>query len=41
MQYDPLASDMGFMDSIDGFAYFVFAEGSDKLEDVTFFAERT
>lgn len=40
MQYDPLASDMGFMDSIDGFAYFVFAEGSDKLEDVTFFAER-
>ena len=40
MQYDPLASDMGFMDSIDGFAYFVLAEGSDKLEDVTFFAER-
>ena len=40
MQYDPLASDMGFMDSIDGFAYFIFAEGSDKLEDVTFFAER-
>lgn len=41
MQYDPLASDMGFADSIDGFAYFVFADGSDKLEDVTYFEERS
>lgn len=41
MQYDPLASDMGFRDSIDGFAYFAFAEGSDKLEDVTYFEERS
>ena len=41
MQYDPLASAMGFRDSIDGFAYFAFAEDSDKLEDVTYFEERS
>lgn len=41
MQYDPLASDMGFADSIDGYAYFAFAEDSDKLEDVTYFEERS
>jgi len=41
MQYDPLASNMGFADSIDGYAYFAFAEDSDKLEDVTYFEERS
>jgi len=41
MQYDPLASKMGFADSIDGYAYFAFAEDSDKLEDVTYFEERS
>ncbi|MBE6707651.1 MAG: DUF1963 domain-containing protein [Ruminococcaceae bacterium] len=41
MQYDPLASGMGFRDSIDGFAYLAFAEGSDSLEDITYFEERS
>ncbi len=41
MQYDPLASDMGFRDSIDGFAYFVYADDSDELEDVTYIEERS
>lgn len=41
MQYDPLASGMGFRDSIDGFAYLAFAENSDSLEDIVYFEERS
>ncbi|MGN0813850.1 MAG: hypothetical protein ACI4MH_01305 [Candidatus Coproplasma sp.] len=31
MQYDPLAADMGFLDEIDGFAYFLFVENNDLV----------
>ncbi len=41
LQYDPLQEYTGFLDSIDGFAYFVFDENSDKFEDVKYLEERS
>lgn len=41
MQYDPLASEMGFRDNVDGFVYLAFPDGSDKLEDVIYLEERS
>jgi len=35
MQYDPLDSDMGFLDHLDGFIYFVFGEDEQDLGAVS------
>lgn len=40
LQYDPLVEDLGFLTELDGFAYLAFADGSDNLDDVTYFEER-
>ena len=34
MQFDPLDSDMGFLDFLDGFIYFFFGRDESKLEEV-------
>lgn len=35
LQYDPLDSDMGFLDYIDGFIYFFFGEDEGDLKSIT------
>lgn len=35
MQFDPLDSEMGFLDALDGFLYFFFGEDETDLEGVT------
>ena len=42
LQYDPLATEgIGFMDVVDGFGFFFFAEDSDNFNKVTFQAEHS
>ena len=39
MQFDPLDSEMGFLDSLDGFVHFFFGENEGKLDEVVLHAE--
>ncbi|MBQ8689580.1 MAG: DUF1963 domain-containing protein [Clostridia bacterium] len=39
MQFDPLDSEMGFLDFLDGFVYFFFGEDENDLESVTLVEE--
>ena len=41
MQYDPLDSGIGFLDSLDGFMYFFFGKNKKKFEDITLWEEYT
>ena len=41
LQYDPLESEMGFRDSVDGYIYLLFGEQSDRLEDIIYTEERS
>ncbi len=40
LQYDPLEADLGFLDEIDGYAYFLFKENG-GLSDIEFIVERS
>jgi hypothetical protein len=39
MQYDPLDNDSGFLDSLDGFIYFLFGENEKEFENITLWEE--
>lgn len=41
LQYDPLASDMGFADNIDGYIYLVFSDDAHSLDKVEYIEERS
>lgn len=41
MQFDPLAADMGFLDNIDGYAYFFFGKDEKDLDEVNFHIEHS
>ena len=39
MQFDPLDSEMGFLDNMDGFLYFFFGEDRKNFDDITIYEE--
>lgn len=41
LQYDPLASDMGFLDSLDGYGYFLFGARKDDWTGICYREERS
>ena len=41
LQFDPLAADIGFLDSIDGYAYCFFGEGADRIDGIRFVIDRS
>lgn len=41
LQFDPLAESTGFLDDIDGYAYFFFGEGKYHIDDIRFFIDRS
>lgn len=41
LQYDPLASDMGFEDSVDGYLYLMFNDVAHSFDKVTYIEERS
>lgn len=41
LQFDPLAESTGFLDNIDGYAYFFFGEGRDRINGIRFGIDRS
>ena len=41
LQFDPLAESTGFLDNIDGYAYFFFGEGIDRIDGIRFGIDRS
>ena len=41
LQYDPLASDMSFLDSLDGYGYFLFGVRKDDWTGICYREERS
>ena len=41
LQFDPLAADTGFLDNIDGYAYFFFEKDSRNIDDIRFVIDRS
>ncbi len=41
LQFDPLAAPTGFLEEIDGYAYFFFGKGERRLADVRFVIDRS
>jgi len=41
LQFDPLAENTGFLDNIDGYAYFFFGEGKYRIDGIRFFIDRS
>lgn len=41
LQFDPLASDTGFLENIDGYAYFFFGEDARDIDAVSFAIDRS
>ena len=41
MQFDPLEEKTGFLSEIDGYAYFVFGEGENKIDNISLLIERS
>ena len=41
LQFDPLAESTGFLDNIDGYAYFFFGEGMDRINGIRFGIDRS
>ncbi len=41
MQFDPLEQYTGFLDEIDGYAYFFFGEGADRIDNARFVIDRS
>lgn len=41
LQFDPLAADTGFLDSIDGYAYFLFGEDGERIDGIRFVIDRS
>lgn len=41
LQFDPLAEDTSFLDHIDGYAYFFFGEGKDRIDGIRFAIDRS
>lgn len=41
LQFDPLVKDIGFLDSIDGYAYLFFGEGKDRIDGIRFVIDRS
>ena len=41
LQYDPLDAPMGFLESLDGYAYFFFGEDAASLDDITMNIEQS
>ena len=41
LQFDPLAERTGFLDNIDGYAYFFFGEGKDCINGISFGIDRS
>ena len=41
LQFDPLAADTGFLDSIDGYAYFLFGEDGERIDGIRLVIDRS
>ncbi len=41
LQFDPLDNETGFLDDVDGYAYFIFGEDGDRLKGVKFVIDRS
>lgn len=41
LQFDPLSENTGFLDSIDGYAYFFFGEGKYRIDGIRFVIDRS
>lgn len=41
LQFDPLAADTGFLDDIDGYAYFFFGEDERNPDEISFVIDRS
>ena len=41
MQFDPLSGDTGFLDNIDGYAYFFFGKGEYRIDGIRFGIDRS
>ena len=41
LQFDPLAEDTGFLGSIDGYAYFFFGKGENRIDGIRFGIDRS
>ncbi len=41
MQFDPLEEYTGFLDEVDGYAYFFFGEGADRIDGARFIIDRS
>ena len=41
LQFDPLAESTGFLDNIDGYAYFFFGEGKERINGIRFGIDRS
>ena len=41
LQFDPLAADTGFLDSIDGYAYFFFEKDGNNIDDINLVIDRS
>ena len=41
LQFDPLAADTGFLDSIDGYAYFFFGKDKSNIDYISFVIDRS
>ena len=41
LQFDPLAENTGFLDNIDGYAYFFFGEDKNRIDGIRFGIDRS
>ncbi len=41
LQFDPLDNETGFLSEIDGYAYFFFGEGEERLDELIFTVDRS
>lgn len=41
LQFDPLAENTGFLDNIDGYAYFFFGDGVHRIDNIRFTVDRS
>lgn len=41
LQFDPLCENTGFLDSIDGYAYFFFGKGEYRIDGIRFWVDRS
>lgn len=41
LQFDPLAADTGFLENVDGYAYFFFGKNRNNVDEIGFFIDRS